>query len=123
MCNTKILNCPCCDSEIKGGVRLTGYYNSNTKYIKCDCCGLKMESKYIIDGLSQTALKKITMDLIRRWNTRKPVDAMVERLNNKLKQKHKLFLLEDRDEMKYFYEMNLLKEIIKMFKKAGGIDG
>lgn len=62
--------CPCCGSEIKGGVQLTGYGYMNRQYIQCDACGLKMETQYNIDGLSQTHLKAITDDLIRRWNNR-----------------------------------------------------
>lgn len=62
--------CPCCGSEIKGGVQLTGYGYMNRQYIQCDACGLKMETQYNIDGLSQTHLKAITEDLIRRWNNR-----------------------------------------------------
>lgn len=62
--------CPCCGSEIKGGVQLTGYWYMNRQYIQCDACGLKMETQYNIDGLSQTHLKAITDDLIRRWNNR-----------------------------------------------------
>lgn len=77
---SELKSCPCCGEEIQGGVRLTGYMMMNRKYIKCDACGLKMESSYDIDGLSQTHLKAITEDLIRRWNTRKPMQNIVERL-------------------------------------------
>ena len=80
MNNIKILPCPCCNSEIKGGVRLTGYCNSNTQYIQCDCCGLKIEIKYIIDDISQSELKNITKELIEKWNTRKSIDNIIERL-------------------------------------------
>ena len=62
--------CPFCGGEIKGGVRLTGYMMMNRQYIQCDACGAKMETKYNIDGLSQTQLKAITEDLIKRWNDR-----------------------------------------------------
>ena len=103
MSDTKLKPCPFCGGEaVVIGV--------STIWCENEDCGCEF-----------TNINK--EKLIKGWNTRKPVDAMVERLNNKLKQKNKLFLLEDRDAMKYFYEMNLLKEIIKMFKKAGGIDG
>ena len=78
MQDKKILDCPCCDSEIKGGVQLTGYMMMNKQYIKCDNCGLTIESKYNIDNLSQTHLKAISEDLIRRWNTRKPIERIAE---------------------------------------------
>ena len=77
---SEIKNCPCCGSKIKGGVRLTGYMMMNRQYIQCDCCGLKMETKYNIDGLSQSHLKAIAEELIGRWNTRKPMQEIVERL-------------------------------------------
>ena len=77
----KLLPCPCCGSEIKGGVRLTGYMMMNKTYIECDACGLKMESKYSIDeSMSQTHLKAIGEDLINKWNTRKPMERIVAEL-------------------------------------------
>ena len=76
----ELKRCPFCGGEIKGGVRLTGYMMMNRQYIKCDACGLKMESSCDIDGLSQTHVKAIAEDLIRRWNTRKPMERIVDRL-------------------------------------------
>lgn len=78
MRNKKIFSCPCCDSEIKSGVQLTGYMMMNKQYIKCDSCGLTIESRYDIDNLSQTQLIAITEDLIRRWNTRKPMERIAK---------------------------------------------
>ena len=81
---SEIKNCPCCGSEIKGGVRLTGYMTMNKQYIQCDACGLRMENNYYIDDMSETHLKLITEDLINRWNTRKPMEAIVKRLKGEI---------------------------------------
>lgn len=52
----------------------------NRQYIKCDACGLTMETKYAIEGMTQEQLKAITKELITRWNTRKPMERIVEQL-------------------------------------------
>lgn len=49
------------------------------------------------------------------------VDKVVQQLEEKLSKKHKLFLRGDRDEIKYFYEIQMLKEVIEIVRK-GGVD-
>ena len=109
---SELKRCPCCGEEIKGGVRLTGYMTMNRKYIKCDACGLKMESSYYIDGLSQTHLKAITEDLIRRWNTRKPMQNIMERLEKEL----------EMTEWIEFEERITYRRAIQIVKEEGEID-
>ena len=104
---SELKSCPCCGEEIKGGVRLTGYMMMNRKYIKCDACGLKMESSYDIDGLSQTHLKAITEDLIRRWNTRKPMQNIVERLEKELEMTE---WIEFKERITYRRSIEIVKE-------------
>ena len=47
------------------------------------------------------------------------VDKVVAELEEKLSKKHRLFLREDRDEIRYFYEMQILKEAIEIVRKGG----
>lgn len=94
MQNDKILPCPCCASEIKGGVQLTGFGYVNKQFIECDACGLKMERKYLIDNMSQSHLKAITRELITRWNTRKPMERIVEQLSAKIEKADKMTINE-----------------------------
>ena len=121
---SELKSCPCCGEEIQGGVRLTGYMMMNRKYIKCDACGLKMESSYDIDGLSQTHLKAITEDLIRRWNTRKPMQNIVERLENHIRYCelcHEEFN-DSRMSLTYEVQLNSYKNAIEIVKEEGDLD-
>jgi hypothetical protein len=86
MQNNKILPCPCCDSEIKGGVQLTGFGYVNKQFIECSACGLKMETTYSIgEPILQSQLKVITKELITKWNTRKSIGRIAESMKNELK--------------------------------------
>jgi hypothetical protein len=90
MQNNNILPCPCCNNEIKGGVRLSGFSSLQIKYIKCIHCGLRMEIRYEVDEISsQEQLKAITKELVTRWNTRKPMGHIVEQLETELKRADK----------------------------------
>ena len=122
---SELKSCPCCGEEIQGGVRLTGYMMMNRKYIKCDACGLKMESSYDIDGLSQTHLKAITEDFIRRWNTRKPMERIVERLEeyrddfmNDVYEE----LREDADNCRANRIIDRFDEVTEIAKEEGGMN-
>lgn len=100
-----INRCPCCGSEIKGGVQLTGYVYMNRQYIQCDACGLKMETQYKIDGLSQTHLKAITEDLIRRWNNRANEAELRANVIDEFAERMKIIfgegIIPDEEKMKY----------------------
>lgn len=48
------------------------------------------------------------------------IERALKRLEEKLSQKHKLMLREDRDEIRYFYEMQMLKEAIEILKEEVG---
>ncbi len=107
----ELKKCPFCGSEIKGGVRLTGYMMMSRQYIKCDACGAKMETEYGIDGLSQTHLKAITEDLIKRWNTRpttteaeiraKAKRELAEQIEKRIKEEVTLLVSEREDAREY----------------------
>lgn len=85
MRNIYIRNCPCCDEKIdgKGGVQLTGVCEMNWMFIKCNKCGLKMESeKYDATKTSKDDARSIMRRLIERWNTRKPIENILEKIED-----------------------------------------
>ncbi len=116
MQNNKILPCPCCASEIKGGVQLTGFGFINKQFIECDDCGLKMETTYSIGGpISQSQLKAITKELITKWNTRKPMERIIDELEEcKEDMSHYM------DDDIFLGEYNAYKHAIEIVK--GGVD-
>ena len=62
-------NCPCCDSEdISVGSKCVSI--GEDIYIRCNTCGLKM----------QLCKEYGWKELLKRWNTRKPMQNIVERL-------------------------------------------
>lgn len=63
--------CPCCDSEdISVGSKCVSI--GEDIYIKCNSCGLKM----------QLCKEYGWKELLKRWNTRKPMQNIVERLEH-----------------------------------------
>lgn len=68
---SEIKKCPCCNSEdiTEGSVILS---IGEDIYIKCRTCGLKMQ---ICSEYGWKELKK-------RWNTRKPIEKILKRLED-----------------------------------------
>ena len=67
--------CPCCDSDdISVGSKCVSI--GEDIYIRCNSCGLKM----------QLCKEYGWKELLKRWNTRKPMQNIVERLREKAKE-------------------------------------
>lgn len=66
--------CPCCDSKC---VSCGSFIDRNKEeiYIRCNSCGLKI----------QLAKEYGWEELLKRWNTRKPLQNIVERLEEELR--------------------------------------
>ena len=63
--------CPCCDSEnIEVGSVAVSF--GEDIFIKCNSCGIKL----------QICKEYGWGELLKRWNTRKPMDRIVERLED-----------------------------------------
>ena len=61
--------CPCCDSEnIEVGSVVVSF--GEDIFIKCNSCGIKL----------QICKEYGYRELLKRWNTRKPIERIVERL-------------------------------------------
>lgn len=67
--------CPCCDSE-DTSVGSVVVLDREELYIKCNSCGLKLQIRKEY-GYGE---------LLKRWNTRKPMERIVERLEQQAKQ-------------------------------------
>lgn len=67
MSEIKLLPCPICDKEVYIGTE--DYYDHIEKVIVCDSCNLRFYGSY---GTEE--------DLIKEWNTRKPMERIIDRL-------------------------------------------
>lgn len=73
MNNIKLLPCPFCGGEVEYhplSHHMNNFWNKNTIY--CPSCDFMMEGNS-------------TIHLVKRWNTRKPMERIVERFENKKK--------------------------------------
>ena len=102
MSEIKLLNCPCCDKDVYIGTE--DYYDHVEKVIVCDRCNLRFYGSY---GTEE--------DLIKEWNTRKPMERIIERLEEK---KRSDSTESDREWGKYIGYV----DSIKIVKEEGGID-
>ena len=89
--SNKLLPCPFCGGEV-------GWKNGS---ITCDRCDLKF--RYFSTGLTE-----------KRWNTRKPMERIVEQLEEERKYSFEYFR---EDEVQF---RKGLREAIRIIKKAGG---
>lgn len=67
MSEIKLLSCPICGKAVYIGTE--DYYDHIEKVIVCDSCNLRFYGSY---GTEE--------DLIKEWNTRKPMEQIMERL-------------------------------------------
>ena len=117
MSETKLLRCPCCDSEnIKEGSSVTTF--GEDIYIKCLTCGLKMQL------CSEYGWK----ELFKRWNTRIPMQNIVERLEETECKCHDDYIenLEKQNTVctnVCFGKMVGVRNAIEIVKEEGGISG
>jgi hypothetical protein len=72
MVSDKLLTCAICDSEVYMGTE--DYNDEVVNVIECNCCGLKFY------GSNDLITKR---ELIKEWNTRKPIERIVKQLEQK----------------------------------------
>lgn len=93
--------CPCCDSEdISVGSKCVSI--GEDIYIRCNTCGLKM----------QLCKEYGWKELLKRWNNRKPMQNIVERLEKEL----------ENTEWIEFEERITYRRSIKIVKEEGDLD-
>ena len=91
-------NCPCCDSEdISVGSVVVSF--GEDIFIKCNSCGIKL----------QICKEYGYRELLKRWNTRKPMDRIVERLE------------EEKSDWNDDYNVPI-KKAIEIVKEEGGMN-
>lgn len=126
MSDTKLKPCPICNKEVTvalGGDRKTYFFFMTRGIGKNGCkCRLFFESEPFGKDTSEEDKERIKNDLINAWNTRKPIDRIVEQLE---------IANEDYCRTKHFFENDCehkdcfkccAEHLIKIVK-AGGIDG
>lgn len=78
----KLLPCPFCDSE---KISMGAYSISPDCYIRCESCGCVIEKEVPWNGMNQEEHdRECAKFLIEAWNTRKPMERIVERLEDEL---------------------------------------
>ena len=111
----ELRNCPFCGGD---ELYIRAFSIGPECFIRCGICGAMIEKEVKWNGMSREEHDaECAKVLIEAWNTRKPMERIVERLEDILDTKHKLSLREDRDEIRYFYEMQMLKEAIEIVKE------
>lgn len=118
----KLKPCPICNKGVSvalGGDKKTYFYFVTRGMGKDACkCRLFMESKPFFKDTSDEDKERIKNDLIKQWNIRKPIDRIVEELEEQMNDAKNLW---DDDEY-YTGKANAYEHSIEIVK-AGGIDG
>lgn len=109
MSEIKLLRCPFCGGEaelLKGQCEIDNY-------VMC------------LECRSKTKLYNTKASAIKAWNTRKPMQNIVERLEEnlqKIEEKRKMAESEA-DKLRFFNFEMALRKAISIVKEEGGIDG
>ena len=120
MSEIKLLPCPICNGEVKialfgcGGEEWYSITRFDDEEGSCQC-RLFMESEKFFAEDDESAKEKHKQDLINRWNTRKPMERIIERLEVK---KRRDGTESDREWGKYIGYV----DSIKIVKEEGGIE-
>ena len=101
-------NCPCCDSEnIEVGSVVVSF--GEDIFIKCNSCNLKM----------QLCKEHGWEELLKRWNTRIPMQNIVERLEEKYEESTSNY--HDLKDASCLGERHAYRKAIEIVKEEGGI--
>jgi Lar family restriction alleviation protein len=107
MSEKKLLSCPFCGGEAK--LCSTGNpYEVNYHWIYCKECGCKQPTSIHIEAVINT------------WNTRVPMQKIVERLEERLEETYKLYAIAFNAEDIGSYDAYI--DAINIVKKEGGMN-
>ena len=121
MSEIKLLPCPICNGEVKialfgcGGEEWYSITRFDDEDNSCQC-RLFVESEKFFAEDDESVKEKHMQDLINRWNTRKPMERIIERLEEERKYSYENFKDEERAWRKG------LRTAIKIVKEEGGIE-
>lgn len=114
MSEIKLLPCPFCGGEVE----IVGINNENPFYVVCENCGLEF-------GHPDYGKEYHYYQIIKAWNTRKPMERIVERLQGKKKTLCGTYDFYtkplDRPSCKIAFN-NGICESIEIIKEEGGIE-
>lgn len=105
MNDKKLLPCPCCGEE-----NTIETFDTFVPALKCTDCGLMMT-------ISPSFIGNYKKELYKKWNTRKPIDRIVERLEE-LKEE---YAYPDDDEYTAGH-YSAFKNALKIVKEEGGLN-
>lgn len=102
--SNKLLPCPFCSGE---EISMGAYSISPDCYIECKSCGCMIEKEVPWNGMNQEEHdRECAKFLIEAWNTRKPMERIVERLEEEL-------ALSDKEKLRCINEDALQFDIAK----------
>lgn len=121
MSEIKLLPCPICNGEVKialfgcGGEEWYSITRFDDEENSCQC-RLFMESEKFFAEDDESVKEKHKQDLINRWNTRKPMERIVERVHDITK-----VYLDARNPKESAYVVRKM-DVINILKEEGGIE-
>lgn len=104
-----LLNCPFCGGEVKIDKTIT-----NTVSVECTVCHASSRIILCTEG-------DIEQKAIEAWNTRKPMEIIVERLEEQREESATDYY--DWEDISYLRERDAYQKAIEIVKEEGGIDG
>ena len=102
-----LLNCPFCGGEARF-FQMGITKNIRLGYIKCTECGLRLEQENCTEDFATA-----------QWNTRKPMERIVERLEEQAEECRKYW--QEFDDEDSFGGMNAYCDAVKIVKEEGGL--
>ena len=125
MSEIKLLPCPICNGEVKialfgcGGEEWYSITRFDDEENSCQC-RLFMESEKFFAEDDESVKEKHKQDLIKRWNTRKPMERIVERVEE-VRRKYQRLQKEQGE--KEDEAINILfRGMMNIVKEVGGIE-
>lgn len=105
-----LLNCPFC-----GGGNIISTYNNFVPALLCGGCGAMMTIPWSLQGNTEDELQK-------KWNTRKPMDRIVERLEEVAKTEIRVHSARCNGKTLAIGYAKGIENAIKIVKEEGGLN-
>jgi len=118
MSEIKLLPCPFCGGEAEMNYSV---FSKCEAYARCKCCGARTME------FSSASLQDARLKAIQSWNTRKPMQEIVERLEEDCKihrkDKEEAYLTDDFKLYQSYSDVNDgLESAIRIVKEVGGMN-
>lgn len=116
----KLLPCPFCGgiAKLETSIRLFDSQIFNTTHIECQVC--HAQSKHVWNTHYDDKPNEREKEVIDKWNTRKPMQEIVERLEEQSEECRKYW--NEFDDEDSFGGMNAYCHAISIVKEVGGMN-